>query len=101
VSGWLVPAADDPVGRSDTPIEISLDGEVLRGIAGQTLAGILISNGVSAWRTDSAGQPRGLFCAIGSCFECLATVNGETDVRLCRRRAQSGDAVTSQARSSS
>jgi hypothetical protein len=100
MSGRLVPAADDPVGRSDTSIEISLDGEVMRGIAGQTLAGILIGNGQIAWRTDTAGRPRGLFCAIGSCFECLATVNGETDVRLCRRRAQSGDAVTRQSRSS-
>ena len=92
---------DDPVGRSDTPIEISFDGDGLRGIAGQTLAGVLIGNGVDAWRTDSAGRPRGLFCAIGSCFECLATVNGEPDVRLCRRRAQPGDTVTRQSRSSS
>jgi D-hydroxyproline dehydrogenase subunit gamma len=101
MSAWLMPAADDPVGRSDIPIEISIDGEVLRGTAGQTLAGILISNGTSAWRTDSAGRPRGLFCAIGSCYECLATVNGETDVRLCRRRAQSGDTVSRQSRSGS
>lgn len=96
-----MPDAEDPVGRSDIPIEINLDGEVLHGIAGQTLAGILMCNGRTAWRTDSAGRPRGLFCAIGSCFECLATVNGETDVRLCRRRAQCGDAVSRQSRSGS
>lgn len=101
MSAWLLPAAQDPIGRTDIPIEISLDGEVLRGIAGQTLAGILIGNGCSAWRTDSAGRPRGMFCAIGSCFECLATVNGESDVRLCRRRAQNGDAVSRQTRSRS
>ncbi|HKV19780.1 MAG TPA: (2Fe-2S)-binding protein [Mycobacterium sp.] len=101
MSAWLVPAADDPIGRTDIPIEITLDGEVLRGIAGQTLAGILISNGRSAWRTDSTGRPRGLFCGIGSCFDCLATVNDETDVRLCRRRARAGDAVMRQSRSES
>jgi D-hydroxyproline dehydrogenase subunit gamma len=101
VSAWLVPAADDPVGRTDTPIEITVDGEVLTGIAGQTLAGILLCNGHSVWRTDTAGRPRGLFCGIGSCFDCLATVNGETDVRLCRRRARSGDAVSRQSRSGS
>ena len=101
MSGWLVPAANDPVGRVDTPIEITLDGEAVAGIAGQTLAGVLIANGVSSWRTDKHGQPRGVFCAIGSCFDCLATVNGESDVRLCRRRANDGDAVTRQSRSSS
>jgi D-hydroxyproline dehydrogenase subunit gamma len=101
VSPWLMPAADDPIGRTDIPIEITLDDEVLHGVAGQTLAGILISNGRTAWRTDSAGRSRGLFCAIGSCFECLATVNGETDVRLCRRRAQPGDTVSRQSRSRS
>jgi predicted molibdopterin-dependent oxidoreductase YjgC len=101
MSGWLVPSADDPVGRADTPISITVDGESMQGIDGQTLAGVLLGNGVHAWRIDTRGRPRGLFCGIGSCFECLATVNGQADVRLCRRRAQHGDAVTRQTRSSS
>ena len=101
MSGWLMAADDDPIGRTDTPITIMLDGEAVPGIAGQTLAGILIANGLSAWRTDTHGGPRGMFCGIGSCFECLATVNGHSDVRLCRRRAQPGDTVTRQSRSSS
>lgn len=101
MSGWLVSSADDPVGRADTPISITVDGESMQGIAGQTLAGVLLGNGVNAWRIDTRGRPRGLFCGIGSCFECLATVNGQADVRLCRRRAQHGDAVTRQDRSPS
>lgn len=67
MSGWLLPSADDPVGRADTPIAITVDGDSLQGIAGQTLAGVLLSNGVSAWRTDTRGRPRGMFCGIGSC----------------------------------
>ncbi len=98
MSGWLIPHADDDTERTDTLITITFGDEVLHGIAGQTLAGILLINGITAWRTDRTGKPRGLFCGIGACFDCLATVNGHTDVRLCRRRAHDGDTVTCQSR---
>lgn len=101
MTGHLIPNAGDPIGRTDTPIEVTVDGRPVPGIAGQTLAGLLLSNGIMSWRTDSQGRPRGLFCGIGSCFDCLATVNGHADVRLCRRRAQHGDEVTHQSRTGS
>ena len=99
MSGWLRPNADDPIRRTDSPISITFEGQVLGGIDGQTVAGILLASGVQAWRTDTQARPRGLFCGIGVCFDCLATVNGDTDVRLCRRRARNGDVVTRQTRS--
>ena len=37
-----------------------------------------------------------MFCGIGVCFDCIAEVNGERDVRLCQRRAKDGDIVRSQ-----
>ena len=50
-----------------------------------------------AWRrTSTAGAPRGLFCGIGVCFDCIVTVNGDRDVRACMRRAADGDEVLSQ-----
>lgn len=99
MSGWLRSNAGDPILRIDEPITISFEGRALAGIAGQTIAGVLLGNGVQAWRTDTAGRARGLFCGIGACFDCLASVNEEADVRLCRRRAADGDVVTRQTRS--
>jgi hypothetical protein len=46
--------------------------------------------------TSAAGAPRGVFCGIGVCFDCLVEVNGMRDVRACQRRAHEGDVVVSQ-----
>lgn len=79
-------------------IEIDVDGERVAGIDGQTVAGILLAAGRASWRTTRSGAPRGVFCGIGACFDCLVTVNGVPDVRACRRRAADGDEIRTQSR---
>ena len=79
-------------------IHITVDGEPLAGLAGQTVAGILLASGRLSWRTNRSGAPRGVFCGIGACFDCVVTVNGVPDVRACRRRAADGDEVRTQSR---
>ncbi|WP_326948814.1 (2Fe-2S)-binding protein [Amycolatopsis sp. NBC_01307] len=80
------------------PIRIVVDGEPLSGIEGQTVAGILLASGRLSWRTTRSGAPRGVFCGIGACFDCVLTVNGVPDVRACRRRATDGDEIRTQTR---
>jgi hypothetical protein len=78
-------------------LSISVDGTPTDGRPGQTIAGILLTCGRSAWRrTSRTSAPRGLFCGIGVCFDCLVTVNGDRDVRACQRRASDGDVVETQ-----
>lgn len=79
-------------------IEISVDGEPVTGIEGQTVAAVLLAAGRLSWRTTRSGAPRGVFCGIGACFDCLLTVNGVPDVRACRRRATDGDEIHTQSR---
>ncbi|WP_433469657.1 (2Fe-2S)-binding protein [Spirillospora sp. CA-142024] len=81
-----------------SPLRITVDGEPFTGRDGQTIAGVLLASGRRAWRRGPSGAPRGVFCGIGVCFDCLVTVNGVRDVRACRRRAHDGDAVTTQSR---
>ncbi|WP_410641141.1 (2Fe-2S)-binding protein [Amycolatopsis sp. lyj-346] len=80
------------------PIAITVDGETVPGVAGQTVAGVLLAAGRLSWRTTRSGAPRGVFCGIGACFDCLLTVNGVADVRACRRRAVDGDEIRTQSR---
>ncbi|OXM60535.1 (2Fe-2S)-binding protein [Amycolatopsis vastitatis] len=80
------------------PIEITVDGETVAGVAGRTIAGVLLASGRMSWRTTRSGAPRGVFCGIGACFDCLVTVNGVPDVRACRRRAADGDEIRTQTR---
>ncbi|MDQ8702374.1 2Fe-2S iron-sulfur cluster-binding protein [Streptomyces sp. LHD-70] len=93
-----VRAESDAVGRQDRPLRITVDGEAVDGIAGQTIAGVLLAADRLAWRRGRSGAPRGVFCGIGVCFDCLVTVGEERDVRACRRRARDGDMVTTQTR---
>ncbi|THV30817.1 (2Fe-2S)-binding protein [Glycomyces paridis] len=93
----LVPRAADPIRpAAASPLRITVDGATLEGLQGQSIAGVLLAHGRTAWRTTVAGHPRGAFCGIGVCFDCVATVNGESDVRTCMRRARDGDAVETQ-----
>jgi len=91
----LVPAANDPIEpMTSTPITITVNGEAIPGVLGQTLAGVLLSSDTMAWRSTSfRDRPRGAFCGIGVCFDCLVIVNGQRDVRACQRRAASGDVI--------
>ena len=78
-------------------VNVSFDGRPLAAVSGQNIGAALVSNGITAWRsTRKNARPRGLFCGIGVCFDCIVTVNGERDVRACQRRAVDGDGVESQ-----
>lgn len=78
-------------------VTITVDGLALTGRAGQSIAGVLLASGEQSWRTTSFGQaPRGIFCGIGVCFDCVVEVNGLADVRACVRRARDGDVVVRQ-----
>ena len=98
MSARRIPAEDDRVGRTDHPLWITVDGERVEGIAGQSLAGVMLAAGRLSWRRTASGAPRGVFCGIGACFDCLVTVDGERDVRACRRPAFDGAVVRTQER---
>jgi hypothetical protein len=76
---------------------ITFDGEVVAVEEGQTVAASLIAAGHRSWRTTrGSGAPRGVFCGIGVCFDCLATVNGRPNVRACLATPRPGDVITTQ-----
>ena len=76
---------------------IELDGEPIGVEPGQTVAAALIAAGHRSWRRTRIGdRPRGVFCGIGVCFDCLATINGTPNQRACLVEAAPGDVVTTQ-----
>lgn len=78
-------------------VTFSFDGQPIRCDEGMTVGAALVASGVRSWRTTRVGQrPRGIFCAIGVCFDCLITVNGQPSVRACLATARGGDEVRSQ-----
>jgi predicted molibdopterin-dependent oxidoreductase YjgC len=78
-------------------MRITVDGEPHDVPEGRTIAAVLIAAGRSSWRTTrNGGRPRGVFCGIGVCFDCLVVVNGVPDVRACQRVPADGDVVRTQ-----
>ena len=64
-------------------VTITVDGTPVKAYQGETIAGALLANGWRAWRRTEGGQPRGLFCGMGICFDCLVAVDGVANVRAC------------------
>ncbi|MET8989644.1 (2Fe-2S)-binding protein [Nonomuraea wenchangensis] len=66
-------------------------GAVVPAEPGQSVGAALVAAGIRDWRsTRKGGRPRGLFCGIGVCFDCLITVNGVPDRRACLTPAADG-----------
>jgi predicted molibdopterin-dependent oxidoreductase YjgC len=64
---------------------------------GQSIGAALIAAGHRSWRTTRhGGEPRGIFCGIGVCFDCLITVNGRPNQRACLTEVRQGDRVEPQ-----
>lgn len=76
---------------------VTFDDRAIDALPGQTVAAALWAAGVTAWRTTRrSGEPRGVFCGIGVCFDCLVTVNDRPNQRACLVRAQPGDVIRTQ-----
>ena len=75
---------------------IDFDGTPVPFTPGQTIGGALAGAGIVSWRTTRRDHaPRGLFCGIGVCFDCLVTVDGVRSQRACLVEACAGQDVRS------
>lgn len=78
-------------------IEIEVDGERLVAFEGETVAAALIASGRRTLRhTARHDAPRGIFCGMGVCFDCLMTVDGVPNTRTCMTLAAPGMKVQTQ-----
>lgn len=78
----------------EQPVTISIDSTPVTVDTGTTVAGAMISQGVTAWRsTRNNERPRGLFCGIGACFDCLVTIDSVPNQRACMVRVCDGQQI--------
>ena len=63
----------------------------IQAFEGETIATALLASGSPTLRhTLKQGAPRSLFCAVGSCYDCVMEVNGESFVRACSTLVEDG-----------
>lgn len=83
--------------RRGKQFEIEVDGEPVVAFEGETVATVLLAAGKRTLRwTRKREEPRGIFCGIGVCFDCVMTVNGVPNVRTCVTPAEPGMKVSTQ-----
>jgi len=64
-------------------ITFDFDGKTFEGYEGEPIAAALRAAGVLTHRHTKKGSPRGIFCAIGRCTDCVMVVDGKPNVRTC------------------
>ena len=78
-------------------VTIYYNGQPIPAIQGEPIAAALINAGVKAFRrTPKHKEPRGIFCAIGRCTDCVMVVDGQPNVRTCVTAVQDGMQVETQ-----
>jgi predicted molibdopterin-dependent oxidoreductase YjgC len=78
-------------------IEIIFDGKKLKAFEGEMIATALMAAGIKTFRyTSKRREPRGIFCAIGRCTDCVMEVDGVSNVRTCVTPAKAGMIVNTQ-----
>lgn len=72
-------------------VRVDIDGTHRHVPQHYTVAAALLESGELACRTTPvSGAPRGPFCMMGVCFDCLVEVDGVPNVQACMTRVCDG-----------
>ena len=92
--------AEHPIlGRQEHGPEVTFtfDCREMTGYEGEPIAMALRAAGVMVHRhTAKRHDPRGIFCAIGRCTDCVMVVDGKPNVRTCMTMLRAGMDVRTQ-----
>ena len=81
--------------EDDAPIvRFEFEGNTVEARAGDSIAAALLAAGHTVVRqTPGVAAPRGPYCMMGACFECLVEVDERPNVQACMTPAQEGMTV--------
>ena len=79
----------------ETTITIEVDGESVSAAPGDSVAAALFASGIASFGHAPVDDgPRGPWCAMGVCFECLVEIDGEPNRQACMTPVRQGLRVT-------
>jgi predicted molibdopterin-dependent oxidoreductase YjgC len=81
-------------GPAGEVVAIVVDGMRREARAGEPLAAALLANGLQHFRLSPvSGAARAPYCMMGTCFECLVTIDGEANRQACLAPVREGMVV--------
>lgn len=70
---------------------VTVDGNPLECREGDSVAAALFAAGYAACRTTAVtGTPRGPYCMMGICYDCLVEIDGRPNQQGCMIRVRPG-----------
>ena len=79
------------------PVHIAFEGERLVARPGDTVAAALLAGNHWQFRTTPVSDaPRGPFCMMGVCFECLVEIDGVANRQACMTEVRDGMTIRRQ-----
>ena len=86
-----------PEAGADT-LRFTFDGRPLTARPGDSVAAALLAAGIATCRTTPvSGAPRGPWCMMGVCFDCLVVIDGTGNRQGCMVPVTEGMRVETQA----
>lgn len=77
-------------------VALTLDGRQVTAFEGESVAALLYAENQITTRFTRTGEPRGVFCGMGVCFDCLVVVDGIPNTRACVTWVREGMEVSRQ-----
>lgn len=85
--------------EADARVSLRIDGRDVNVARGLSVAAAMLVAGFEACRTTPVrGAPRGPYCHMGVCFDCLVTIDGVPNRQGCMVTVEEGMDVQAQER---
>ena len=82
--------------QPDRPITIQFESQTIEASRDDTVAAALLRAGILQFRYATAQEPRGPFCMMGTCFDCLVEIDGKPNRQACQTIVRNGMVVRQQ-----
>ena len=87
---------DDKNVKRGKEVSLLIDDKRVTAHEGESVASVMMLEDKVAMRTTIEGQPRGVFCGMGVCFDCLVVIDDVPNTRACMTWVKEGMKVKTQ-----
>lgn len=78
-------------------LTVFIDGAATTARDGESVAAAMLAAAHAACRTSAvSGMPRGPYCLMGVCFDCLVTIDGTANRQGCMTLVRDGMRIETQ-----
>ncbi|WOI58246.1 (2Fe-2S)-binding protein [Palleronia sp. LCG004] len=77
--------------ESGAPVRFEFEGREIVAREGDSVALALAASGIRHLRDSVvSGDPRGMYCMMGTCFDCLVEIDGQPNRQACMTPVSEG-----------